>query len=101
MRTLQINPETTMFSSAVPIPTIGVLPVNVYLINGAEPTLIDTGITPEEEEFEAALRAVIDPAALRWIVLTHARPRPHRIPDAIARRCARRPGRSPASSPSA
>jgi hypothetical protein len=56
----------------VPIPTIGVLAVNSFLIDGAEPTLIDTGITPEEDEFDAALRAVIDPSALRWIILTHS-----------------------------
>ena len=46
MRTLDINDETTMFSSAVPIPTIGVLPVNAYLINGAEPTLSTPGSRP-------------------------------------------------------
>ena len=72
MRTLAINDETTMFSSAVPIPTIGVLPVNAFLIRGEQPTLVDAGITPEQDDFEAALRALIDPADLRWIVLTHA-----------------------------
>lgn len=47
MRGLPINDETTMFTSIVPIPTIGNLAVNSYLIRGEEPTLIDTGITPE------------------------------------------------------
>ena len=46
MRALSINAETTMFTSAVPIPIIGVLPVNAYLIRGEQPTLIDAGITP-------------------------------------------------------
>jgi glyoxylase-like metal-dependent hydrolase (beta-lactamase superfamily II) len=72
MRALQINAETTMFSSVVPIPTIGNLPVNFYLIRGEEPTVIDTGITPEVPEFDVALRELIDPSELRWIFVTHA-----------------------------
>ena len=72
MRALAINAETTMFTSVVPIPTVGNLPVNSYLIRGAEPTVIDTGITPEVPEFDVALREVIDPNDIRWIVVTHA-----------------------------
>jgi flavorubredoxin len=72
MRALQINPETTMFSSAVPIPMIGVLAVNAFLIRGEQPTLVDTGTTPDEADFDAALRDAIDPSDLRWIVLTHS-----------------------------
>ena len=55
MRALQINAETTMFTSVVPIPTVGNLPVNSFLIRGEEPTLIDTGITPEVPDFDVAL----------------------------------------------
>jgi flavorubredoxin len=72
MRVLQINPETSMLTAVVPIPTIGNLAVNAYLIRGEQPTLIDTGITPEQEEFGAALKELIDPHELRWIVVTHA-----------------------------
>ena len=72
MRALQINAETTMFTSVVPIPTVGNLAVNSYLIRGKEPTLIDTGITPEVTEFDVALRDLIDPSEIRWIVVTHA-----------------------------
>ena len=38
MRALPINAETTMFTSVVPIPTVGNLPVNSFLIRGEEPT---------------------------------------------------------------
>jgi glyoxylase-like metal-dependent hydrolase (beta-lactamase superfamily II) len=72
MRALPINSETTMFTSVVPIPTIGNLAVNSYLIRGEQPTLIDTGITPEVPEFDLELRNLIDPKDLRWIVVTHA-----------------------------
>jgi len=72
MRALPINAETTMFTSVVPIPTIGNLAVNSYLIRGEQPMLIDTGITPEVPEFGVALRELIDPNDIRWIVVTHA-----------------------------
>jgi flavorubredoxin len=72
MRALPINDETTMFTSVVPIPTIGNLPVNSYLIRGEQPTLIDTGITPEVPEFDVLLRDLIDPNEIRWIFVTHA-----------------------------
>jgi len=71
MRALPINAETTMFTSVVPIPTIGNLAVNSYLIRGEEPTLIDAGITPEVPEFDVALRDLIDPSEIRWIFVTH------------------------------
>src|SRR5688572_8407497 len=72
MRALQINDETTMFTSVVPIPTIGNLAVNSYLIRGEQPTLIDTGITPEVPDWDVALRDLIDPTEIRWIIVTHA-----------------------------
>lgn len=72
MHVVQVNPETTMFSSAVPIPMIGVLAVNAFLIRGEQPTLVDTGTTPEEADFASALSDAIDPSDLRWIVLTHS-----------------------------
>lgn len=72
MRVLPINSETSMLTSAVPIPMLGVLPVNAFLIRGEQPALIDTGITPERDEFVASLRELIDPKDLQWIVLTHA-----------------------------
>jgi hypothetical protein len=40
--------------------------VNSYLIRGEEPTVIDTGITPEIPEFDVALRDLIDPNEIRW-----------------------------------
>jgi flavorubredoxin len=72
MRALQINDETTMFTAAVPIPMVGVLPVNAYLVTSDEPVLIDTGITPERDAFLAELQQRIDLADLRWLVLTHS-----------------------------
>ena len=46
--------------------------MNSFLIRGEEPTVIDAGITPEVPDWEMALRELIDPIEIRWIVVTHA-----------------------------
>jgi hypothetical protein len=71
MRTLAINSETTVFTSIVPAPGIGVLPINAFLIKGEQPVLIDTGIFPEHDEFIEALGSLIDPKDIAWIWITH------------------------------
>ncbi len=55
----------------VPVPTLGVVPVNAFVLRAREPVLIDTGLIPESDAFMDALRSVIDPAELRWLWLTH------------------------------
>jgi len=61
-----------MLTSVVPIPMLGALAVNSFLILGDQPTLVDAGMTPEHEDFVAALKKLVDPKDLRWIVITHA-----------------------------
>ncbi|HET6599444.1 MAG TPA: MBL fold metallo-hydrolase, partial [Burkholderiaceae bacterium] len=68
----RVGPDTEMLSAYVPLPGLGMLPVNAFLIRTREPVLIDTGMTALRDEFMRALRALIDPAALRWIWITHA-----------------------------
>lgn len=72
MRVLPINAETTMLTTVVPIPMLGALAVNAFLILGSQPTLIDTGMTPEDDDFVAELQNLVDLQDLRWIVVTHA-----------------------------
>lgn len=58
----------------VPIPGLGALSINTYLLAGREPMLVDTGIGALGDAFVAALSSVVDPADLRWIWLSHADP---------------------------
>jgi flavorubredoxin len=60
--------------SAVPIPGLGRLPVNAFVIAAKEPVLVDAGLPFERDAFLAELDAVIDPPELRWIWLTHVDP---------------------------
>ena len=71
MITTGIAPDLFALSDAIPVPGDMQLPVNAYLVRGAEPLLVDTGLGTAEEPFLAALRELIDPGDLRWIVVTH------------------------------
>jgi flavorubredoxin len=68
---LHVSGAVAALPSYVPIPGLGLLPVNAYLVKSTAPVLIDTGLHSDTNEFMAALRTVIDPRELRWIWLTH------------------------------
>jgi Metallo-beta-lactamase superfamily len=72
MPSRRVGPDTDMISAYTPLPGLGLLPVNAYVIHAGEPVLVDTGMTALREAFMAALRELIDPQALRWIWITHA-----------------------------
>jgi len=57
--------------SWIPVPELGALPVNSFLLKGDEPMLVDTGTSGTGSEFLDALASQIDPADLRWIWLSH------------------------------
>ena len=47
---------------------------NSLVIRGQEPVLIDTGAACEAERWLADTWALVDPADVRWIVVTHDEP---------------------------
>jgi flavorubredoxin len=57
-----------------PVPALGMLPVNAFVLQAREPVLIDTGLIAEHDEFMATLEFVMDPRDLRWLWLTHPDP---------------------------
>jgi hypothetical protein len=64
----------TVLPAYLPVPGMGVLPANSFLIDGPEPTLVDTGPGGAEDGFRQALQSVVDLDDLRWIWLTHTDP---------------------------
>jgi flavorubredoxin len=67
----QAMPDVEVLPANFPIPGMGFLPVNAFVIKAEEPVLVDTGMGIDNEEFMNALESVIDPQDLRWIWLTH------------------------------
>ena len=69
--TSRIAPDVFALSSSLPGPGVSCLPVHAYCLLGAEPLLVDTGLSPLRAEFQAALWDLVEPADLRRIVITH------------------------------
>jgi len=66
--------DTVSLTSYLPVPGFGILPVNAFVVHGAQPMLVDTGLAALREPFLETLRSTIDPEDLRWIWLTHTDP---------------------------
>ncbi len=71
VKAYKVAPDIEVLTAAFPIPGFGLVPINAFVIKGPEPLLVDTGASVHNKDFMAALRAVIDPADLRWLWLTH------------------------------
>ena len=57
-----VGTDIELLPSYVPLPGLGVLPVNAFLIRSSEPVLVDTGLAALRDDFMPALRRLIDPA---------------------------------------
>ncbi|MFD6179939.1 MBL fold metallo-hydrolase [Streptomyces goshikiensis] len=71
LKTHSAGPELSVLTSELPIPDLGLQPVNAFLLRGEQPMLVDTGMPVDREAFEEALWSLVDPADLRWIAVTH------------------------------
>jgi glyoxylase-like metal-dependent hydrolase (beta-lactamase superfamily II) len=67
-------PDTDILPAFLPVPGFGVLAANAFVIHAEQPVLVDTGVAALADDFMRALESVIDPAAIRWIWVTHADP---------------------------
>lgn len=73
----QAAPDVYVLPTHLPIPGMGNLIVNTFILKSEEPVLVDTGLksspfTPDEtSEFIAAIESIIPLRDLRWIWLTH------------------------------
>lgn len=68
---VRVTAHWTMLPSFLPVPGMGVLPVNSFLLKGPEPMLVDTGLGMLAEDYEAGLASAVDPGDLRWIWISH------------------------------
>ncbi|MFW6051366.1 MAG: MBL fold metallo-hydrolase [Myxococcota bacterium] len=66
--------DTDMLPAYMPVPGMGVLAVNAFVIRGTEPVLVDAGLGALRGDFLAQLESVVDLSDLRWIWITHTDP---------------------------
>ena len=66
-----VTGDWSILPSWLPVPTLGALSVNAFLLRGREPMLVDTGLAALSDAFVDQLSTAIDPAEIRWIWLSH------------------------------
>jgi len=64
-------PGIEVLPAFFPVPGLGIVPINAFLIRAAEPVLVDTGVAVLSDPFMDLLARVIDLQELRWLWLTH------------------------------
>ncbi len=67
-------PDIEVLPSYFPIPGLGILPINAFVLRAAEPVLVDTGLVLLSDEYLEALSSLINLEDLRWLWLTHTDP---------------------------
>ncbi len=65
------GPDTYALPSHVPVPGVGNLLVNAFVLRSEEPVLIDTGLGTDSPEFLDAVDSIVPLSQLKWIWLTH------------------------------
>jgi flavorubredoxin len=63
--------DIEVLTASFAVPGLGLIPINAFVLKGAEPMLVDTCAGVQSDGFMPALRSVIDPADLKWLWLTH------------------------------
>jgi hypothetical protein len=67
----QAAPDVHVLPTFLPIPGVGVLGINAFVLHAQEPVLIDTGLAMDRDEFLAAVDSIVPLNELRWVWLTH------------------------------
>lgn len=67
----KVGADVSVLSDHAEIPGLGFLPVNTFVLHAEQPVVIDTGLSTPGKDFVSDLSAVIDPADVRWIWITH------------------------------
>ncbi len=74
VQTNSLSPETEVFTSYLPLPGLGLVTINSFLLRSSQPLLVDTGTVAANASYFAALSARIEIDRIRWIWLTHTDP---------------------------
>jgi flavorubredoxin len=71
LRTHQVAEETFVIFDSLPVPTIGILPVNAMVIRGEQPMIIDTLAIVHREDFLETVFSIVEPEEVRWLFMSH------------------------------
>lgn len=71
MQVNRLTDDIVVLADQAEVPGLGTLPVNAFVLQGAEPLVVDTGLSTPGTGFLDAVAEVVAPEDVRWIFLTH------------------------------
>jgi glyoxylase-like metal-dependent hydrolase (beta-lactamase superfamily II) len=71
MQIHRLGRDVSVLNDHLPVPGVGFLAVNAFVLHAAQPVVVDTGLGLPDRGFMDALGSVVDPKDVRWIWLTH------------------------------
>jgi glyoxylase-like metal-dependent hydrolase (beta-lactamase superfamily II) len=71
MRVHRPSSEFSVINDDVPVPGVGSLPINAFVLHAQQPLVVDTGVSLPDRDFMDTLASVIAPEDVEWIWLTH------------------------------
>src|SRR5258708_1007392 len=70
-RSFQIADDWYVVPTHLPVPSVGLLPMNTMVIRSREPVLVDTNCPVFRDEYLEAVFSLVEPRDVRWIFLSH------------------------------
>ncbi|WP_238598646.1 MBL fold metallo-hydrolase [Saccharothrix sp. ALI-22-I] len=67
----RVRRDISVIADHAEVPGIGFLPVDAFVLHAEQPVVVDTGLSLPDRRFVDTISAVIDPADVEWIWLTH------------------------------
>lgn len=74
LETQKVAADTIQIGGYLPVPNLGILAVNSYLVKARDPILIDTGLAAWGSDFLNRIEAELDWDDLKYLWLTHLDP---------------------------
>ncbi|HET9052421.1 MAG TPA: MBL fold metallo-hydrolase [Candidatus Dormibacteraeota bacterium] len=67
----QAAPDIHVLPTALPVPGLGNLIINAFVVTAEEPVVVDTGIGNDSDQFIDAVSSIVPLREIRWIWLSH------------------------------
>jgi flavorubredoxin len=67
----RVTDDIFVLPDPLPLPGVGVLPINAFVVMAKEPVLVDTGIGISRNELLKGIESIIDLREIRWVWLSH------------------------------
>jgi flavorubredoxin len=67
----KVADDTFVLPGALPVPSVGLLPVNAMVIRGEQPMILDTMTGVQHDEYIQKVFSIVEPKDVKWLFISH------------------------------